>query len=134
MAILSGRNGRVAWSDTGGSPATDIISLNTFHISMKTDFEEVSAFGDANKVYIPGLVDLSGTLGGFWNTASSLVLVAATKATSPGFLELEPNTTENGFIFSGQAYIDLDVDCSLSAPKVSGNFRAAGEWALPGSP
>lgn len=134
MSILSGRNGKVSYSRLGTSPPTQLLSINGFRISLRTDFEEVTCFGDTNKVYIPGLADVSGTFSGFWNSASTIHIVAATKATTPGLLELEPNTTDPGNIFEGLAYIDMDLDCSLNAPKITGNFRAAGAWALPGSP
>lgn len=134
MAILSGRSGKVSYSRLGASPPLQLISINSFHISLKTDFEDVTCFGDTNKVYIPGMADVSGSLGGFWNSASSIILVAASRATTPGLLELEPNTTDPGNIFEGLAYLDMDLDCSLQAPKVTANFRAAGAWALPGSP
>jgi len=132
MAILSGRTGAVKYDPVPASPvsATTIVSLNTFKLSLKTDYEEVSCFGDTNKVYIPGLRDISGTFGGFWNSAE-LTLVHASAATTPGALQLFPNTTETTFYFEGTAYLDMDLDCSLAAPKVTGNFRAAGPWSTP---
>lgn len=132
MSILSGRNGQVLYDSVPASPINPvaIASINSFKLSLKTDYEEVSCFGDTNKVYIPGLRDISGTFGGFWNSAE-LTLVHASAATTPGALRLFPNTTEASFFFEGLAYLDMDLDCSLSAPKVTGNFRAAGSWATP---
>lgn len=132
MAILSGRSGQVSYDSAGGSPFsfTPVVSINTWKLSLKTDYEDVSCFGDANKVYVPGLRDISGTFGGFWNSAE-LSLIHATSATTPGALRLTPNTTESSFFFEGLAYLDADLDCSMAAPKVTGNFRAAGSWATP---
>lgn len=132
MSILSGRNGQVSYDSVPASPVnpTAIASINAWKLSLKTDYEDVSCFGDTNKVYIPGLRDISGTFGGFWNS-SELTLIHATSATTPGWLRLTPNTTESSFIFEGLAYLDADLDCSLSAPKVTGNFRAAGSWTTP---
>lgn len=133
MAILTGRNGQVLWDAAAGSPtsATLIASLNSFKLSLKTDYEDVSCFGDTNRVYVPGLRDISGTIGGFWNSADR-TLIAASEQSTPGFLELVPNSTESQYMFRGLAYMDADIDCSLSAPKLSGNFRAAGAWVIPG--
>lgn len=133
MAILTGRYGSVKYdpTGTGGVTAVAIIGLNAWKLDLKTDFEEVTQFGDTNKVYVPGLKDISGSLGGFWDSADTTIFEAA-DATSPGFLELLPNSTEATAVFSGKAYLDASIDCSLSAPKVSSTFKAAGPWTMPG--
>lgn len=56
MAILSGRNGKLSYSKTGASPPTQILSINGFHISLKTDFEEVTCYGDVNKTLTMGAI------------------------------------------------------------------------------
>lgn len=134
MSIKTGRLGTVKWDPVPASPQSPvaIISLNAWKLSLKTDYENVACFGDTNKVYVPGLRDISGSLGGFWN-ADSTVLVAASSQSTPGYLELAPNSTEPSFVFGGLAYIDADIDCSLAAPKLSGSFMAGGPWIIPGS-
>lgn len=132
MAILTGRYGEIAYDSVPASPIspTALVSVNTFKLSLKTDYEDVSCFLDTNKVYIPGLRDISGTLGGFWNSAE-LTLIHASNQSTPGALRLTPNTNESSYTFFGLAYIDADLDCSLAAPKVSGTFKAAGAWNTP---
>jgi hypothetical protein len=134
MSIKTGRNGLVKWDATPTSPTNQqsIASINAWKLSLKTDYEDVSAFGDSNKVFIPGLRDLSGTIAGFWNS-SDVTLVQASNQSTPGFLELIPNSDsdEAWFTFSGLAYMDAEIDCSLSAPKISGSFRAAASWDTP---
>ena len=51
---------------------------------------------------------------------------------TPGTLQLMPNTTEPAFFWQGPAYMGADIDCSLDAPKVTGEFKAAGAWTVPG--
>lgn len=131
MAILTGRYGLVSWNPSGGSPVSPLISIKTWKGSFKTDYEDVTCFQDTNKVYIPGMRDISGSLEGFWNS-DNLELVAASEATTPGLLELTPNTTEPQFTFRGLAYLDFDIDCNVNgAPKVSSSFRAAASWTVP---
>jgi hypothetical protein len=132
MAILSGRYGQVSFDSGPASPVnpTVIISINGFKLSLKTDYEDVTCFQDTNKVYVPGLRDISGTFGGFWNSAE-LTPIHASALTSPGYLQLTPNTNESSFFFGGLAYLDADLDCSLGAPKISGTFKAAGPWVTP---
>jgi hypothetical protein len=141
MSILSGRSGRVGYDSTpSGSPteAQAIAALNAWTASFETEYEDVSCFGNTNKVFVPGLRDGSGTVGGFWDSAER-TLYTASLATTPGKLVLVPNisdttpasgTPHDAPSFTGLAYIDFSIDCSLAAPKVTGNWRAAGNWAL----
>ena len=135
MAIKTGRYGKVLYDPTGAGGATlvEIISLNAWKLSIKTDKEDVTCFSDTNKVYVPGMKDLSGSVSGFWNSAETALFEAA-DAASPGMLELIPNNNEATFKWSGLAYLDADIDASLSAPKVSGTFAAAGPWTGPTTP
>lgn len=132
MSIKTGRNGMVLYDAAPASPEnpTEIISLNGWKLNMAPNYEEVTCFGDTNKVYVPGLIDISGTLSGFWNSSVTTLFDAA-KQSTPGFLKCLPNSTEASFIFEGLAYMDASIDCSLGAPKVSGNFKAAGPWITP---
>ena len=96
MAIKTGRYGQVKYSPDGVAAAVEIISINAWTASFKTEYEDVSCFGDENRVYIPGLRDSKGSLAGFWNSAE-LTLFEAAIATVPGTLELVPNSSEPTF-------------------------------------
>ena len=84
-----------------------------------------------NRVYIPGMKDAGGTLGGFFNSAE-LALFEAAEQDTPGLLKLVPSSTEPLFFWTGPAYMDASIDASLSAPKVSGTWKAAGPFLLEG--
>lgn len=95
----------------------------------------MSCFGDSNRVYVPGLKDASGSIGGFWNS-SELTLFTAASATTPGYLMLTPNEEDGGGspldapFWGGLAYMDASINCSLTAPKVTGTWKAAGPFTL----
>jgi len=129
--IKTGRYGKVSHDPAGGSNLVQIVSINTWKADFKTNFEDVSCFGDTNRVYIPGLMDIKGSFGGFWNSAE-LALFAAAMSPTPGTLQLTPNTTEPSFFWQGLAYMDASIDCTMNAPKVTGDFVAAGPWSVPG--
>ena len=131
MSIKNGRSGKVAWDVTGGNSPVQILSLNAWKLDNKTDYENVTCWGDTNKVYCPGFMDVKGTFGGFWNSVELTLFKAAISGT-PGTLQLTPNTTEPSFFWQGLAYMDAAIDCSLNAPKVTGTFQAAGSWQVPG--
>jgi hypothetical protein len=130
MAIISGRNGQVLW-DAAGTTPVEIISLNAWTADFKTEYEDVTCFGDVNRVYIPGMKDAGGTLGGFWNSAELAVFEAAEQDT-PGLLKLVPSSTEPLVFWTGPAYMDASIDASLSAPKLTGSWKAAGPFLLEG--
>lgn len=134
MSIKTGRYGTVKYDAAGGgSPLIDVISINGWKLSLKQDYEDVTCFGDTNKVYVPGMRDVSGTLTGFYN-ADEHTLIEASSAATPGFLELGTNSNESTETFGGLAYLDLDIDATVKgAPKISSSFRAAGSWDVPAS-
>jgi len=130
MSIISGRNGQVLWDPAGTTPV-EVLSLNAWTADFKTEYEDVTCFGDVNRVYIPGMKDAGGTLGGFFNSAE-LALFEAAEQDTPGLLKLVPSSTEPLFFWTGPAYMDASIDASLSAPKVSGTWKAAGPFLLEG--
>jgi len=133
LAIKSGRYGTIRYDPAGNaSPQAlaALVSLDKWKLSLKTDKINVTCFGDTNKVYVPGMKDISGSIAGFWNS-SNVVLFEAADADTPGLLELAPNANESTFFWSGLAYLDADIDCSVTgAPAVSGTFMAAGPWQM----
>lgn len=129
--ILSGRNGQVLWDPTGAGTPVEIISLNAWKADFKTEYEDVTCFGDVNRVYIPGMKDAGGDIAGFFNSAELAVFEAAEQDT-PGTLKLIPSSTEPTVFWSGPAYMDASIDASLSAPKLSGSWKAAGPFVLSG--
>lgn len=134
MAILTGRYGTIKWDATGlPSPPTPltVLSVNGFKLSLKTDYEDTTCYGDTNKTWLQGMRDISGTLTGFWNSAAPMI-IQATSSSVPGYLELTPNSNESSQKFGGLAYLDADLDCSVKgAPKLSSVFKAAGSWTTP---
>jgi hypothetical protein len=133
--IKTGRYGEVRFSATGNGttpPPTVVLSLNKWKLSCKTDKQNVTCFGDTNKVYVPGMPDVSGNVAGFWNSDELVLFTAAMNNDVPGWLELVPNKNEATFVFAGPAYLDADIDASVeAAPAVTGDFMAAGSWTIP---
>jgi hypothetical protein len=126
--IKTGRYGTVKYDPAGITPVA-LIALNKWKLSQKTEYTDVTCFGDANKVYVPGMKDVSGSFEGFWDS-TNVVIFDAVDAATPGKLELAPNSTEPTFKWSGLAYIDADIDCDTKVPKVSGSFMGAGPWVM----
>jgi len=131
MAIKPGRYGQVLWDPAGGTTLVEVLSLNTFTLEGGAELEEVTCFNDTCKVYQPGMPDCKGSLGGFHNS-SDLTLWKAANSGTPGTLKLVPNRQEPGYFYQVPAYMSASIDCSLSAPTISGTWGAAGPWLFPG--
>jgi hypothetical protein len=131
MAIKPGRYGQVSWDPAGGTALVPFVSINSWTLDATTEMEDVTCFNDTNKVYIPGMKDAKGDLGGFFN-ASDLALWQAADAGTPGTLKLQHNLQEPGIAWQGLAYLSASIDCSLSAPTITGTWSAAGAWTFPG--
>lgn len=130
MAILSGRYGQVLYDPAGVTPA-QITAIKAWNLSLKTDYDEVTAFGATNKVYVPDLPDVAGGFDGFWDS-DELTLFQAVAVTTPGLLRLLPNRNEASFKFEGLAYMDADINASVDKPPtVKGTFMAADNWTIP---
>lgn len=132
MAIKTGRYGLVSWDAAGGSTFVQLASLNAWTLEMGVELEDVSVFGNTNRVYIPGLKDCKGEVSGFMD-AADLALWKAADSGTPGNLKLQHNSQEAGIAWTGLAYMSASIDCSLSAPKVTGTWGAAANWTVPGA-
>lgn len=129
--IKTGRYGQVLFDPAGTTPV-EVISINKWKLSMKTSKQDVTCFGDVNRVYVPGMPDLTGSLSGFWNSEELAILEGAMNADTPGLLSLVPNKNEATFKFEGPSYFDFNIDATVDgAPEVSSEFMAAGPWTVP---
>jgi len=134
VSVFSGRDGEVWWDATGvgtGATLKQVASLDNFKVSFKTNKIDVTVFGVSNKLYVPGLRDVDGTVAGFWDSDET-ALWDATLANSPGYLKLIPNNNEPLFYFAGKSYLDASMDCAVEgAPKVTSTIIAASAWTGP---
>ena len=131
MAIQRGIYGQIGWDPLGGTAIVPIVSLKAWTGEFTTEYEDVTCFGDTNRVYLPGMPDAKGTVSGHFNSAE-LALFRAALNPSPGTLKLTPNVNEAAIFFQGKAYMSASIDCSLESPKVEGTWQAAGPWTVPG--
>lgn len=132
---IHGKNGQVALVDS--SPAVVLASVNKWNLNMGRDYVEVTSFGDTNKQYVPGLPDISGSLGGFIDFDAdgspsqdpNEALFDAAEGESPVTLRLMPSTNFATRYWSGLAYLDVSIDVAVNgAVTFSGNFKGAGAW------
>lgn len=126
MARISGRRGRVYLQiysgDTAASPLPFVAQWGISFATAKTD---VTAMGDANKVYIAELPDASGTWSGFLDTASNQSYNVAADGL-PRFFYLYADATLGtaGTYFFGTILGDFSLSSS-----VGGAITMSATWA-----
>lgn len=132
MARIHGRNGRVYMNITSGGTAEPIAFLSSWSISFAVDKAEVTAFGDANKVYVAGLPDASGEFSGFYDDATAQTYTAATDGVARKFY-LYPSTLTNGQYWWGTVLPDFSVNAAVGgAAEISSSWNAASAIAKVG--
>lgn len=140
MARKHGKSGQVLM-DIGGSPGSPvggspyapvaIADLNAWTLEMTRERVPVPAFGDTNIIRVTGLPDFSGTIGGWWNSASSPAFFGVVLGDDPVFLRLVPSTDEPTYYFQGLSNLDGSINVSATgAVAISGNWDAADNWEM----
>jgi hypothetical protein len=116
-------------STTGSTAAVAVVGLNNWTLNMSTDKAEVTAFGAANKAYVLGFQDVTGSLSGFWDSASD-ALFDGSESTDGVNMYLYPSSDAPSKFFSGPAWVDFSIACpATGAVTISGNFAANGDWS-----
>lgn len=113
----------------GVAGAIEIVSaLNTWSYSAKRDRVDVTCFGDRNKRKVLGLPDISGAIGGFFDSADPVIFDVA-DSTTPALLRLIPFKLEPEHYWQGLAYADASIKVDAKgAVAVDGSWDAAGDW------
>jgi hypothetical protein len=126
MARKHGRNGRLYVDIAGGGSASPVTFLNNWSINFSVDNVEVTAFGDANKQYVAGLPDASGSFSGYFDSETAQLYTAAVDGVSRSFY-LYPDTDDATYWF-GNALFDFSVSSSVDgAVTISGDWNASSD-------
>lgn len=123
MARISGKNGRLYAAITSGGTAEPIAFISQWEMNFATEKGDVSAFGDANKVYVSGFADATGSFSGFYDDATQQLYSAAVDGVSRKFY-FYPDTTSATKYWHGSAIFDFAVQ-----QQVSGGVGISGSWA-----
>jgi hypothetical protein len=134
MARIHGKHGQVLMDPTATAPPVSpdaIADISDFTLDLSTQRVEVTAFGDTNIRRVTGLPDYAGTLGGFWNSATSPALFTVILSGVPAWLRLMPDSLEPTYFFEGLANIDGGIKVSATgAVTFSGKWDAADNWTM----
>lgn len=127
---ISGDRGLIKIDPLGGAAVVAVASMNKWTLSLAKEYYNATAFGDPNKVYSPGLPDISGTIGGMWDVTDRTIFNIALGTVAP-FLHLIPNTLTPTYLFKGLAWLDSSIDVGQGGiVGIAGSFKAAGAWSM----
>jgi hypothetical protein len=127
---LSGDRGQIKIDPAGGAALVTVASVSKWSLNMAKDYYNVTAFGDANKVWSPGLADISGNLEAFGDMTDKTLFNVAL-GTTAATLALYVNTLLPTHYWKGLAWLDSAIDVGQGgAITVKSNFKAAGAWSM----
>jgi hypothetical protein len=121
-----GRNGKVYLALASNGSAAPLNFTAKWSFNAVTDKDEVTAFGDTNKVYVAGLPDSSGDFSGFWDDSTAYTYTAATDGVARPFYLYPDATNDPTKYWFGTIFCDYKADGDVgSAIKVAASWVAA---------
>ena len=122
MPRRHGRNAQVYLGVTNGAAASPCAFQASWSINMNVDKQDVTAFGDSNKVYVAGLPDSSGDFSGFMDDQTSQTYIAAVDGLSRNFYLYPDATNDPNVYWFGTILADFSADGAVGGPV---NFKSS---------
>lgn len=127
---LHGKNGAI-YLDGAKGTGTKVATKTEWTLNLNRDYVDATVFGDTNKTYLVGLKDISGTYAGILDTSGDLLLNASDEDIVQVYLYADDRASFEVLVASGPGLFDASVTASnTDAVRITGNFRAAGNWTV----
>jgi len=127
---LHGKNGAIYLHGKKGT-GVKLINKTEWTLNLNRDYVDSTVFGDTNKTYLVGLKDVQGTFAGLLATAGDEQVNSANSDAIDIYLYADDRQGYALLIASGPGLMDASITASnTDAIKTTGNFRAAGPWAV----
>lgn len=128
---LHGKNGAIYLGGPKGGGGVKIVNKTEWTLSLNRDYVDSTVFGDTNKTYLVGLKDVSGTFAGLLDMGGDAQVNASNSDIVNIYLYADDRTSFEFLVASGPGLMDASITASnTDAIKTTGNFRAAGAWAV----
>ncbi|MDQ2873981.1 MAG: hypothetical protein M3Y33_03855 [Actinomycetota bacterium] len=122
MSRLHGRNGIVYLGVLNGAAASPLSFQSDYSMNFVVAKVDVTAMGDPNLIYAPGLPDASGDFTGWYDDATSQTYIAAADGLARNFY-LYPTKLNPLQYFFGQIFPDF-----ATAGGVAAGVTAKSTW------
>ena len=126
---LHGKNGAIYLNGAKGT-GTKVATKTEWTLALNRDYVDATVFGDTNKTYLVGLKDITGTYAGILDVSGDLLVNATDSESVQIYLYADDGTTPV-LIANGPGLFDASITANnTDAIRVTGNFRAAGNWTV----
>lgn len=120
-----GRDGRLYVAIASGGEASLIPFVARWTLAASTDRYDMTAQGDATKVYGTGIPDAQGTFSGFLDVNSAQTWTAASDGIARKTY-LYPSANQATTYWFGTAFFDFNTEIPVDGPAtMSGSWSAA---------
>ena len=127
---LHGKNGAIYLHGKKGI-GVKLVNKTEWTLNLSRDYVDSTVFGDSNKTYLVGLKDIQGTFAGLLATQGDAQVDATNSDAIDIYLYADDRNGFEVLVASGPGLMDASITASnTDAIKTSGNFRAAGAWAV----
>jgi len=128
---LHGKNGAIYLHGAKGAGGVKLVNKTEWTLNLSRDYVDSTVFGDTNKTYLVGLKDIQGQFAGLLYVAGDAQVNATNSDAIDIYLYGDDRDSFELLIASGPGLMDASITASnTDAIKTSGNFRAAGAWAV----
>ncbi len=114
-------------SSAANGSAVPVATISEHQVQFVTAKQEVTAYEDANKVYVSGKPDASGSYKGFLDTSTDQLYYAATGGQGRKFYHYVDTVNDATKYFFGTAIFDMTI-----TQTVTGSVDISGTWAASG--
>lgn len=122
-----GRNGFLYAAIASGGSAEPVFFINKWTFGGATDYVDVTAFGDTNKVNVSGLPDASLTFSGFWSDDGNDLYTASQDGVARKMYLYPDKTNKPNTYWYGSMFFDFSSSGGTGeAIAVSGTGKASG--------
>jgi hypothetical protein len=129
---LHGKAGAIYLHGPKGT-GTKLVNKTEWTLNLNRDYVDSTVFGDTNKTYLVGLKDIQGTFAGLLAVQGDAQVDATNSDIINIYLYGDDGSTGGStfLVACGPGLMDAAITASnTDAIKTTGNFRAAGAWAV----
>lgn len=131
---LHGKNGAIYLGNSAAGGGIKTTNKTEWSLSLSRDYVDATTFGNTNKTYLVGLKDIQGTYAGLLDVSGDLLVNTTNSDTVQLYLYADDNpagTTSVILVAYGPSLMDASITAAnTDAIKVTGNFRASGNWVV----
>lgn len=129
---LHGKDGAI-YIGGGIGTGTKVANKTEWSLQRNRDYVDSTTFGNTNKTYLAGLPNIQGNYAGLLDMSGDLLFSAATSDAQGLYLYADDGT--NGgtvrLVAHGSGFLDANVtNSNTDATKITGEFRASGNWIV----